>query len=92
MTQNIGGLDISSTYRNVLLLNTNSLTGCPANFNTPAAVSAARVQDGLGNPTHLLVSKSDIGVDVTPKSYLSLVRAIDLMDSFTQAQNNSLIF
>ena len=92
MARNIRELDISETYQNVLIINASSLVGAPANLDGPGRVSAARVQDGLGGETPLLVSRAEIGIDAEPKSYISAVRFIDLMESFAQSQNNSLIF
>lgn len=92
MAQNIRDLEISETYPNILLLNNSSVGGSPANLDTTNRVNEARVQDGLGNLTPLLVSKSDIGVDMDPKSKLSVIRTIDLMETIAQAQNNSLLF
>jgi hypothetical protein len=99
MAQNIGDLDISKTFSNALLSNVDApapgktdTSGVPVNLDTEERRIQAKVQDGLGNSTPLLVSRTAVAVDATPQVLDSVARFAEILEVITQSQNNQLIF
>jgi hypothetical protein len=101
MAENIGNLDISKTFSNVLLSNVKALgsnpnksdtLGIPTNLDTAARRDNARVQDGLGNSSPLLVSQTAVAVDNPPQVEDSVARFAEILEAITYSQNNQLIF
>ena len=101
MAENIGNLDISKTFSNVLLSNVRALgsdpnksdtLGIPTNLDTLSRRTSAKVQDGLGNPSPLLVSQTAVAVDAPPQTEDSVARFAEVLEAVTFSQNNQLIF
>ncbi len=97
MAQNIGNLDISKTFPNVLLSNVSApagtdIIGIPDDLFNDTNRAKAQVQDGSGTPSPLHISRLDVGVSTTPQTLISLSRITEVLEAMTQAQNNSLIF
>ena len=99
MAQNIGDLDISKTFSNVLLSNVEALgnapsdtLGIPINLDTTNRRISAKVQDGLGNASPLLVSQTVVAVDAAPQVEDSVARFSEILEAITLSQNNQLIF
>ncbi len=98
MAQNIGDLDISKTFSNVLLSNVEApqegsdTLGIPVNLDDVQRREAARVQDGLGNSSPLLISETAVAVDVPPQIEDSIARFAEVLEVLTQSQNYHLIF
>ena len=96
MAQNIGNLDVSKTFSNVLLSNVSApagydTVGIPDDLLNTTNLVRARVQDGGGSESPLLVSKSDVGLLSGPQTIVSLLRAVEMLETMTQAQNNLFI-
>lgn len=97
MAENIGDLDISKTFSNVLLSNVEALGGAdtlgiPINLDSSTRRTNARVQDGLGNASPLLVSQTVVAVDAAPQVEDSVARFAEVLEAVTLSQNNQLIF
>lgn len=95
MAQNIGNLEVSKTFSNVLLSNISApgggdYVGMPDNLLTSENSEKARVQDGTGASSPLYLSKTDVGVTSLPQSYISISRIVETLEAMTQAQNQAL--
>lgn len=96
MAQNIGNLDVSKTFSNVLLSNVSAPTGAdtvgiPDDLLNADNLVRGRVQDGNGSASPLLISKSDVGLLSTPQTIVSIARLVEMLEAMTQSQNNSFI-
>lgn len=97
MAENIGDLDISKTFSNVLLSDVSTsggadTLGIPINLDTLIRRTSAKVQDGLGNPSPLLISQTAVAVDAAPQVQDSVARFAEILEAVTFSQNNQLIF
>lgn len=96
MAENIENLDISKTFSNVLLCDVQTsggsdVLGIPVSLSTVPRRTSARVQDGIGNSSPLLVSETEIAVDQPPLSVDGVARLAEMLEAFAQSQNNQLI-
>lgn len=93
MAQDVSESEISQTFKNLLFLDINSsVLGLPVNLDTPQRRSQARIQDGLGNSSPLLLSRTGVSVTSAPEDLDSVARFNEIVNSATVSQNNSLVW
>jgi hypothetical protein len=93
MAQNVQELDISQTYRNLLFNDLTSTTqGIPVNLNVVSRRDEARIQDGSGKSSPLLISQTEVSLEVSPTYLDSVVRLQEVIDAATIAQNHSIVW
>lgn len=95
MALNVKDFKISKTFANVLLSNIDSepdTDGIPFDLTTVQNLERARIQDGLGTPSPLYLSRTVVEVDATPTTDKSLVRKKEIMEGIAYFQTQSLIF
>ena len=94
MASNIKDFEISKTFANVLLSNIDTqpdTDGIPFDLSTSARRTQAQLQDGLGNPAPLFVSRSSVESSAVPQTAQSLVRKQEILEGITYFQTASLI-
>lgn len=95
MASNIRDYDISKTFSNVILSNIDSqpdTDGIPFDLSTTLSLERGRIQDGLGTPSPLFLSRTVVEVNANPTSDFSVLRKKELMEGITYFQTQSLIF
>lgn len=94
MASNIKDFEISKTFSNVLLSNIDAQSdtdGIPFDLSTPARRAQAQLQDGLGNSSPLLISRTVVESSAVPQTLQSLVRKQEILEGITYFQTTSLI-
>ena len=95
MASSIRDYDISKTFSNVILSNIDSqpdTDGIPFDLSTTLSLERGRIQDGLGTPSPLFLSRTVVEVNANPTSDFSVLRKKELMEGITYFQTQSLIF
>ena len=95
MASNIRDYDISKTFSNVILSNIDSqpdTDGIPFDLSTTLSLERGRIQDGLGTPSPLFLSRTVVEVNANPTTDFSVLRKKELMEGITYFQTQSLIF
>lgn len=95
MASNIKDYEISKTFANVLLSNIDAqpdTDGIPFDLSTSLRRTQARVQDGLGNPSPLYVSQTNVEVSTIPTTANSVARKQEILEGVTYFQTSSLVF
>lgn len=97
----IKDFEISKTFKNVILTTvtgSSDTDGIPTG-NVPSALTGAqsyrdqgRLQDGLGSPIPLILSKNLIEVEVSPTSANSVIRRQDAMAIASRQYINTIIW
>jgi hypothetical protein len=95
MASNVKDFKISKTFANVILSNVESdpdMDGIPFDLSTSLDLERGRLQDGLGVPSPLYLSRTVVEVDATPVTDNSLIRKKEIMEGIAFFQTQSLIF
>ena len=95
MASNIRDYEISKTFSNVILSNIDAQPdsdGIPFDLSTANNLAQGRIQDGLGTPSPLCLSRTVVEVNSSPTSLNSLLRKQEMMEGITYFQTQSLVF
>lgn len=95
MASNIRDYEISKTFSNVILSNIDAQPdsdGIPFDLSTANNLVQGRIQDGLGTPSPLFLSRTVVEVNSAPTSLNSLLRKQEMMEGITYFQTQSLVF